>query len=329
MSHPASHFKVLDDEMSLCLLCPQACRLGEGEHGKCHVRHVEDGLLVTDTYERITSAAFDPIEKKPLYHFCPGRDILSIGTFGCNLACSFCQNWRISHESPSSQRLPVDDLVRMAQQKNSIGVAFTYNEPTIWYEYIMAAAPCLRSQGSKIVLVTNGYIMPQPLEEILPYIDAMNIDLKSSRDDFYRNLCGGHLSHVLETIRRAFAKTHVEVTHLIVTGQNDKEELIERVVDYVADIAPGIPLHLSRYFPQYQYDKPATAPEFMHRAYQIAKQRLDHVYVGNFQSREGADTTCPNCGSTVIRRAGYQVNADGLNGNRCANCNAPLNFIVT
>lgn len=329
MSHKALWYRVHNANTIACLLCPRACLLKEGEYGSCQVRHVEHFELVTDTYGKITALANDPIEKKPLYHFYPGSRILSIGTFGCNFACTFCQNWRISQGKPPTQDLSIRNLVRAAGQDSSIGVAFTYNEPSIWYEYITDAAPELKQKGHKVVLVTNGYIQPEPLEELLPFVDAMNIDLKSSRDDFYKHFCGGRLAPVLETIRRANASpnTHVEVTHLIVTGQNDRKEQIHDLINLVADINKDIPLHFSRYFPQHRYTQSATSTDFLQWAWDEAREKLSSVYLGNLHHEKGAHTICPSCGAVVIRRLGYETDISGLNGTSCRACGTQLNIV--
>jgi len=272
--------------------------------------------------------AIDPIEKKPLFHFHPGARILSIGSVGCNFRCEFCQNWHLVLRQAPLEDLRIEELVRSARRERSVGLAYTYNEPLIQFEFVLDCAKAFRAEGLKNVLVTNGYVRPDPLAELLPYVDAMNIDLKSMDPAFYQKTCGGDLEPVLATIRAAASATHVELTTLLYTGHNDADEQIRKVVDFLAETDPEIPLHLSRYFPQHRATAPPTPPERLVAAYRIARERLPYVYVGNFQLPGAEDTACPKCAAIVVRREGYHADTRGLSGARCAACGTTLRFVV-
>lgn len=267
-----------------CLLCPHKCAIKPGKSGRCSVRVNNDGVLQTINYGEITAIGLDPIEKKPLYHFYPGKNILSVGTFGCNFSCDFCQNYSIAQYKSESQYLSPDDLIKMCiEAENNIGIAFTYNEPSIWYEYIYETAKKLKEKYPKfkVVLVTNGFIEKEPLEKLLPYVDAMNIDLKSFSQEYYRKVCGGDLAPVLRTIELASKHCHVEVTTLLVSDLNDSKEEVEKIAGFLGSINKDIPLHLSRYFPTYKMKQPPTDIKLMERRKKEAKRYLNYVYLGN------------------------------------------------
>ncbi len=311
-----------------CGLCPHHCRIAEGKRGICGVRENRGGTLYALTYGRVSAVNVDPVEKKPLYHFFPGRPILSIGSIGCNLRCRFCQNWSLVEGLSPVSPVPIAGLVRQARDCGSVGISYTYNEPMIWFEFVLDCSRAFREAGMANVLVTNGFVSPGPLDELLPWIDAMNIDLKAMDPEFYRTMCSGRLEPVLETIRASVPRTHVELTTLLVTGKNDSDEAIRAVVDFVASLDREIPLHFSRYFPQYRYDAPPTSPERLAAAYRIGREKLSYVYVGNFHLPGAEDTGCPSCGTTVVRRSGYRTVVTGLSGTRCASCAAPLRFVI-
>lgn len=287
MIKQAMYYNQLKDSKVHCILCPHYCLINEGDAGKCNVRKNMDGQLFTMNYGEITSISLDPIEKKPLHFYKPGTSILSVGSFGCNLKCSFCQNYSIAQieefrgrrDSVSSKEL-VDIIIK---RKDSIGIAFTYNEPSIWYEYIYEVSKLLKeSDPSKdIVLITNGFINEDPLRKLLPYINAMNIDLKGFNNRFYHEICGGSLEPVLKTIEIAGKSTYVEVTTLLVTGENDNLGEVEDIARFIASIDKNIPLHLSRYFPTYKMDNPPTDLKFMYKAKAVADKYLKKVILGN------------------------------------------------
>ena len=275
------------DERIVCSLCPHHCRLADGETGFCRARTNDGGAIRCKNYGRLTSVALDPIEKKPLYHFHPGSFILSVGSFGCNLRCPFCQNYAISMADGQSETQDVTpaELASLAHDLSrrphgNIGVAFTYNEPLLSYEFIMDAAPLLHEAGLFVVLVTNGTIAPVPLEALLPHVDAMNIDLKGWQPDFYRRL-GGDLAAVKHTIARAVKSCHVEVTTLIIPGQNDSAGDMEEEARWLASLRPDLPLHISRYFPRWHENTPATPIETIERLAAIARKHLRFVHKGN------------------------------------------------
>ncbi len=261
----------------------------------------------------------DPVEKKPLFHVKPGREILSVGSAGCNFHCSFCQNWQISQKRPQLSELTPEELVTEAVNQKACGVAYTYNEPIVNFEYVMDCARLTRQKGLINVMVTNGFINPEPLQELLPWIDAWNIDIKSIRPEFYRKVCGGELEPVLETISTVAKVKYVELTHLVVTDGNDREEEFAELIDWIASVSSEIPLHITRYFPQYRRSTPATELEVLYRVREIARQKLAWVYVGNVGAEEDS-TYCPDCGTLLIPRQGYRVGQPRVTADGCPQC---------
>ncbi len=282
------------EEKVRCPVCPRGCRLEEGQTGACQARINVDGVIRAKNYGMLTSLALDPIEKKPLYRFRPGSLILSLGSFGCNMRCGFCQNYSISRsdgirEGGSYARLQVReftpremaDIAREAwEEDRSIGLAFTYNEPLVGYEFVRDTAKLVHEAGLVNVLVTNGCIEQAVLEEVLPYADAMNIDLKCFTDHGYGSL-GGSLDTVKAFIRRAAAECHVELTTLVVPGISDSPEDMKREAAWIASLDPEIPLHITRYFPRYEYSAPATDIDLIYTLKEIAEKELRYVYPGN------------------------------------------------
>ena len=271
-----------------CFLCPHNCNIPPDGIGICGVRRNIGGILRTLNFGQVSSIAIDPIEKKPLRNFYPGSYILSVGSFGCNLKCPFCQNHsiaRVCSEEVDTVRINSEDLVAKAvalRSKGNIGIAYTYNEPTIWYEYVYETAKLAKEEGLLNVLVTNGYISPEPLEKILPYIDAMNIDLKAYNDEFYKDIVKGGLQEVKATIEQSAKKCHVEITTLVIPGLNDSIEEITEMSKWLSSISPDIPLHLSRYFPNYEMtDKPPTSVQTLAELESVAHRYLNYVYMGN------------------------------------------------
>ncbi len=310
-----------------CLLCPHNCLIAEGKKGLCGVRGVEGGKLYALTYGKVAAIAVDPIEKKPLYHFYPGSEILSIGSIGCNFRCRFCQNWHLVEGHAPLSTVSPDELVAISERRNSIGISYTYNEPFIQWEFVYDCAVKFAEKGYKNVLVTNGYVNEEPLKELLPYVDAMNIDLKFYRDETYRNVSRGTLDPVKRTIEIASGECLVEVTTLIVTGLNDTEGEIREIVDFIASVDPQIPFHISRYHPDYKYSAPPTDEDFLLEAFEIAKEKLSFVYLGNVLIPGTGDSMCPHCGALLVSRRGYFVKVHSLEGNRCGKCGNTLNFV--
>ena len=324
----ALYWEKLGDTRLQCHLCPHHCRIADGKTGICRVRLNKGGTLYSRIYGKITSAAMDPIEKKPLYHFYPGSEILSLGTKGCSFKCSYCQNYEISQGDPVLSDLPPAEAVRLALASNSMGIAYTYNEPLIWFEYVLDTSKLAREKGLKNVLVTNGFINREPLTELLPHIDALNIDIKSIKEDFYRKLCKGKLAPVLEAAKLASKHAHVEITNLIIPGYNDTDEELEELAQWIAeDLGKETPTHLSAYFPRYLLRAQATPAELLYQAEDIFKKHLRFVYIGNVLSEKGSDTLCPSCGGLLIERRGYRARSSGLEGTRCAQCRARTNIV--
>lgn len=308
-----------------CFLCPHNCLIAEGKTGICGVRKNIGGSICLLTYGVISGYALDPVEKKPLYHFYPGTNILSIGSYGCNMKCDFCQNYSISQRTAvdfSMVTEPDRIIHNMQKSLNNIGIAFTYNEPVIWFEYIRDISIKAQKKGLKTVLVSNGYVNPAPLEEIISFTDAFNIDLKAFNNDFYRRLTGAGLEHVKETLKRiAGSGKHLEITTLVITGQNDSEDEMAMETRWIAnEIGKDIPFHLSRYYPMYKRENPVTSSEKLSRLAEIASENLNYVYVGNI-SDGSQNTKCPVCGKTVTKRAGYNIQVMNLDqkGN-CTSC---------
>lgn len=311
----------------LCSLCPKGCIIAEGQTGLCRVRRNIGNRLYTQNYAACSSYALDPIEKKPLYHFYPGSLILSLGTWGCNFSCSFCQNWQIAQELPKTTNLLPEQAVELAKQQEeqgNIGIAYTYSEPSVWYEYVLDTAKEIKRAGMKNVLVTNGFINKQPLLEILPYIDALNIDIKAFTNEFYHKICAGNLDTVKETVALAASFCHVEITTLLVPGLNDDQQEIAKLAIWLSTINVDIPLHFSRYFPNYKMKTAPTPKSTMNMAQEIAEQHLNYVYLGNMEG-QGANTYCPKCEKLVIDRNRWCSMM--VDKNKCSQCGSVINII--
>ncbi len=277
----AMYYEKVGNKEVICQLCPHYCRIKEARTGICRVRKNIDGSLYSLNYGMLTSYAYDPIEKKPLYHFYPKSTIFSIGSFGCNLSCDFCQNWQIVYLDDLSIEVSDEEILKLAGGRGSIGLAFTYNEPTIYYEYMLNLSKKAKDLGLKNIIVTNGFINEEPLKALLPYIDGMNVDLKSIDDSFYKKLCGGSVDPVINTIELASKMVHVEVTSLIIDGENSSKESIEKLAKRIGQIDKNIPLHLSRYFPAYKMTNPPTRLESLVEGKELAEKYLNYVYIGN------------------------------------------------
>jgi len=300
-----------------CILCPHNCIIGEGMTGICNVRKNNGEAIELLTYGVISGYALDPIEKKPLYHFYPGTNILSIGSYGCNMRCDFCQNYTISQRNMAgfTTKTEPEKIIRSAQTAlHNIGIAFTYNEPIIWFEYIRDVALKARKKGLRTVMVSNGYVNKEPLDEIISFTDAFNIDLKAFNNEFYRKLAGAGLEPVKNTLKQiAKSGKHLEITTLIIPGQNDSENEMVMQAEWIAgELGKNIPFHLSRYFPMYKREDPATSQETLMKLAEIASRSLTWVYVGNMNSEGGQQTKCPGCGITVTKRSKYHAKLQNL-----------------
>lgn len=315
-----SHGKVV------CTLCPHNCSIVEGKNGICGTRKVEQDILYSLNYGEITSVGLDHIEKKPLYHFKPGNFILSVGSFGCNFKCSFCQNYSISQYKAKSYSVSPEDLIYSAlHMEKNIGIAFTYNEPSIWYEFVFDVARKAYGTNLDIVLVTNGYINKQPFEEILPYVSAVNIDLKAFTNTFYKQICSGELDKVLLSIKNSSSKCHLEITTLLVNGYNDSDEEIKNLSKWLSQVNPNIPLHLSRYYPAYNFKAKLTPKERILYCRDIAREYLNYVYVGNINDVDN-NTYCPECHEVLVERFNYDT-IYSIIENKCPNCGCKINIV--
>ena len=321
------------DGRTLCKVCPKLCNIKPGHRGFCRVRENREGQLFAANYGQCTSYGMDPIEKKPLYHFHPGSHILSLGTLGCNLRCGFCQNWEIAQGDPKSIYISPEQAVEAVLSNNReevpcIGLAYTYSEPFMWYEYVYDTAKLAREKGVKNVMVTNGYVNEEPLTKMLPFIDAMNIDVKGFTNKYYRETCAGRLEPVLRTVEISAQQCHVEITTLLVPGMNDSTEEIQSLAKWLSSINREIPLHFSRYFPNYKFDLQATPVETLVMARDTAREYLDYVYIGNAPQLDGDKTLCPGCSSLVINRRGYEIKMSGLKGENCRECGHKINVVI-
>ncbi|MBU0716570.1 MAG: AmmeMemoRadiSam system radical SAM enzyme [Verrucomicrobia bacterium] len=314
-----------------CELCPHHCVIAEKKTGLCGIRRVVDGGLMATGYGLISSLHNDPIEKKPLFHFHPGSAIFSIGGWGCNFACRFCQNWQISQAvNTQAQLFRPDEVVQAARDQNSPGIAYTYNEPLINYEFIQDCAQLARAAGLFNVLVTNGFVEEKPAAELLPLIDALNIDIKSMDASFYKQQCRGALAPVLRFARQAVAfGNHVEITNLLIPGLNDGEEQVGQVSAWMAaNLGPLTPLHLSAYHPEYKMDLPSTPAAVLERAFARCKRDLAYVYMGNVMTSAGQNTFCPQCAQELIVRQGYATRIVGIVNHACRQCGRPADVVM-
>jgi pyruvate formate lyase activating enzyme len=329
MQKEALYYEKLDKQRVGCRLCPHNCTIAEGKVGICGVRRNLEGSLHTLIYGEVSSMAMDPIEKKPLYHFFPGSSILSIGTVGCSFRCRFCQNYNISQnpDYPTRYYTP-GEIVNYALSRGSVGVAYTYSEPLIWFEYVLDVCRATRESGLKNVFVTNGYINKEPLLEILKYADAFNIDLKSFSEDFYRRIIGGKVKHVLETIEEISLHRAVmlELTTLIIPGYNDSDEEMEEITAFIASLPGEVPYHLSAYYPMHHFSVPSTPLKTLERLKEIALKKLKYVYLGNVAA--DSSTYCPSCGSPLIERHGYSTEVLNLHNGECAVCGARIPVVL-
>jgi len=329
---PTKYWHALPDGRVQCDLCPRFCKMHEGQRGMCFVRASEGGKVVLTTYGRSSGFCVDPIEKKPLDHFLPGTPILSFGTAGCNLACKFCQNWDMSKSREMdtlADAASPEKIARAARELGCRSVAFTYNDPVIFLEYAIDVAKACHAVGVKTVAVTAGYMCAEPRADFYEHIDAANIDLKGFTERFYADLCVGHLQAVLETLEyvKHHTKTWLEITTLLIPGENDSEAEIDSLSRWVVDrLGPDVPLHFSAFHPDYKMlDHPATPPATLTRARRIAmKNGVRYCYTGNVHDPEGGSTFCPKCGAKVIGRDWYVMTAWNLKNGTCGQCGTPI-----
>ncbi|MFN8258710.1 MAG: AmmeMemoRadiSam system radical SAM enzyme [Bacteroidales bacterium] len=324
----ALFYQELENEKVRCELCPHFCTINPGKTGNCKVRKNINGKLYSESYGKISGYHLDPIEKKPLYHFYPGKNILSFGSVGCNLHCKFCQNHEIAQSGVNDvflKELSPDSIANDAlRRQNNIGIAYTYNEPLVSYEFMRDTALLARQLGLKNVMVTNGFFSPSPLQKLFTFIDAFNVDLKAFTDDFYKKLTTSDLKPVKEALCEIKKSgIHFEITNLIIPEFNDNADEFKRMVDWIcSELGDKTVLHLSRYFPRYKLDNPATPKQKMVELYNMAVEKLKFVYIGNIDSSTGQNTFCPQCRELLIRRFYYEIQLVNLNSQgNCSKCN--------
>lgn len=328
MTREALLYEKLPDNKVRCFLCNHNCLIPESSRGICGVRKNDKGTLLTLVYDKIIARHLDPIEKKPLFHFLPGSRSYSIATAGCNLKCSFCQNSDISqmpvdHGHISGESISPEALVDEAEAGNAATIAYTYTEPTIFYELARETAVIAASRGLKNIFISNGYMSEKCLEDISGYLHGANIDLKAFNDQFYRQQCGARLEPVLNTIKRMVEmRIWIEITTLLIPGLNDSEEELTQLAEFIAAQSTDIPWHISRFHPTYRMTNvPATPSERIHRAKQIGYSAgLRYVYTGNIPGDEGEKTCCHNCGNLLIDRYGFSINFNNMRKDRCPMC---------
>lgn len=316
----------------LCTLCPRYCEIGEGQIGFCFIRQNINGRLFTTGYGRPTGFAIDPIEKKPLNHFLPGTDILSFGTAGCNLGCKFCQNWSISKAKLDDTNALIaspEDVINLAKKYATPSIAFTYNDPTIFGEYVIDISKLAREEGIRSVIVTAGYIDKEARKEVYQYIDAANVDLKAFTERFYHKLTFSHLKDVLDTLIWLKNETDIwfEITTLLIPGENDSEEEIKRECEWILNyLGENIPLHFTAFHPDFKMrEKDPTPLSTLKRAKKIADSvGIKYCYLGNVHDPESQSTYCSNCKTVLIKRNWHSVIINDLRNNKCYKCNTEL-----
>ncbi len=331
--HQAMLWQPVDGNQVRCNLCPFRCVISEGRTGRCQVRKNIEGKLVSLNYHYVCAVNVDAIEKKPLFHFQPGSKSFSVACIGCNFQCEFCQNWQISQMQRIHGRLigrsfPPTDIVAEAKRTGCKSIAYTYTEPTVFFELAYESACLAHEQGIKNVFVSNGYITIEALEKIEPYLDGINVDLKSFREEFYENLCHARLSPVLESLRwLAKSKIWLEVTTLVIPGQNDSESELSDIANFIAnELGDYVPWHISRYHPDYRYDSsPATPMSTIERAIEIGKQAgLQYCYGGNIPGHPSEQTYCPKCNALLIKRWGFSVIENNIINGKCPKCHTEI-----
>ncbi len=322
----ARYYEKLNNNLVHCLLCPNSCILAEGQIGICGARKNIAGKLYSLVYSKPVSINIDPIEKKPLYHFYPESKIFSIATVGCNMRCNFCQNWEISQSRPNEVRpynMTPEKIVELAKNYKCKSIAFTYTEPTIFYEYMLDIAKLAQKENIKTVMVTCGFINEKPFRELSKYLDAANIDLKGYSENFYSTYTTGKLQPVLNTLKIAKEEgLYFEITNLVIPDANDKPDLIRNMCKWIVDsLGTNYPLHFSRFFPKYKLlNRPPTPLQTLQKAKKIAEEEgIKYIYIGNI-STEAEDTYCPNCSKKIIDRSGYKIESIHIKDGKCQYC---------
>lgn len=332
--HEASFYFKLDNKQVNCVLCPRRCVIPDGKRGFCGVRENQGGVLYSLVYAKPCSVHVDPIEKKPLFHVVPGSKAFSLATVGCNLKCKFCQNWQISQASPEdvqAMSLSPEEAVEKAKESGASVIAYTYTEPTVYYEYMIDIAKLARKAGIKNVMHSAGYINEEPLRQLCPYLDAANIDLKGFSNRFYSEMTLGNLDDVLRTLKILKEQgVWIEITNLLLPGINDNPAEIKKMCEWIKDnLGAQVPLHFSRFWPMYKLMNLSPTPvETLKTARAIAlKTGLKYVYIGNVPTEDGENTICPKCGKTLIRRSGYVILENNIVDGKCKFCGEKIDGI--
>ncbi len=322
-----------DADKVLCKLCNHNCTISPGKRGLCAVRENIDGTLYSLNYGRMVAANVDPIEKKPLFHFLPGSDSFSIASAGCNFRCAHCQNYHIAQfpgehkgEIPGEQSTP-ENIVEAAIQTGCRSIAYTYTEPTIYFEFALETARLAKAKGLKNIFVSNGYTGEDAVRAIAPYLDGNNIDLKSFSDKHYRKICGARLQPVLDTIvLMKSLGVWLEITTLVIPGHNDSDDELRSIAEFIASVDPDIPWHVSRFYPAYKMAElnPTPAETLLHARSIGQEVGLRYVYIGNIPGKTGEDTDCPSCGRVIIKRLGYSIQQNYEKDGCCSHCKIPI-----
>lgn len=327
----ARYYKALDDNEVWCQLCPNECIISHGERGDCDVRENRNGVLYSLVYGKPCTWHADPIEKKPLFHFLPGTLAYSIATAGCNIECKFCQNWQIAQSKPEDIRqldMPPEEVARNAKSYGCKSIAYTYSEPVIFQEYMIDSAKAGTEKGVRSVMISNGFINEKPMKEVCANLDAVKIDLKAFSNEYYKDICRGELQPVLNTLKLLKQEdVWFEIVYLMVPTLNDDKEELTKMCDWIVEnLGEDVPLHFSRFHPQYKLKNlPATPKKTLNMAYEVAQNAgLNYVYVGNVPGHKGESTFCPNCGKAVIKRIGFRVVENNLNDGKCKFCDTEI-----
>jgi pyruvate formate lyase activating enzyme len=333
--HEARQYLTDADGTVRCTLCSHRCNIKESAYGICRIRKNHGGVLYTEGYAQVSAEAVDPVEKKPLYHFLPGTTTYSLGGIGCNFSCSHCQNWHIS--KPGRYPVPVREIlpqegIRRALSNQCASVSWTYNEPTLSYEYSQDMGTLAKREGLKTIYVTNGYMTEEALSDLAPVLDAWRVDIKSFSDDFYRSVCKARLDPVLTSTTKARELgIHIETVTLVIPGLNDSLEEMTQLIDWVINtLGPETPMHFTRFHPDFQMtDRPATPIRTLEKIYECAQERgLLYPYLGNVGGHQYENTFCPECKQTLISRTGYRIRIEHLEKDRCNHCNAKIPGII-
>ncbi len=324
---PARFYQKLGGGVIECHLCPRECRVEKGERGYCGVRENRDGEYFTLVHSRVCAANVDPIEKKPFFHYLPGSTAFSIATAGCNINCKFCQNWNISQAKPeelNNIKLTPDECVSFAKNNNCKSIAYTYSEPTVFYEYMSDCANAGKAAGVRSVVVSNGYIQKEPIEALLPLVDAYKIDLKAITQQYYNDICGGELNRILDTLLTIKSDGKwLEIVYLMVPSLNDSKDDLTKLADWImTNLGSDVPIHFTRFHPEYLLKNlPMTPLESLERAFNICREKgINYVYIGNVYGHQGESTYCHNCNNILIKRQGLQVVKNVLDKGKCPYC---------